>query len=365
MVKIYFPNQENGASIFVIFSVFIFIKGIIGISFSSFFLYNYGEFNLLILFIILYFFKSFTFLIYKCFSPSKKKKSSAEIKRIEKSELSHNLKYIFLTSIIEIFVNLFLFQKINSRTTYFCPFYNCDLKFFYFLLTFLITPRLLEYNFYKQHYICLTIIGISSLISYIFLYHIVTNYISTFILIKIPLLALSEFLICIKEVTEKYMIKYNQVNIYLILSIQGVIQLIISGFILVIIFIIKGDLSVYMEDLLKQFLKDYLVVGFVYLILLIYEIIRIYINKKYTSYHVIIGENIAALSLLSLICLIISNKLSFLILIFCIIVLLTTFIMCDFIILDFGEQKRRSNLKDNNKKQLIEKDDLKKELNAI
>ena len=366
MVKINCSNN-GGTTIFVLFSVFIFIKGIIGISFSAFYLRNFGELNLLILSMILYFFKSFTYIIYKCLSPSKKKKSAADIKRIEKSELSHNLKQILLTSIIEIFINLYLFQKINYNITFFCPLYICDLKFFYFLFTILITPRLLEYNFYKQHYISLIIIAICCFSSYFFLYHLVTTKFLTFFLIKIPLLALAEFLICIKEVTEKYMIKYNQVNIYLILSIQGFTQLILSGIILSIIFLIKGDLNIYIGELISHLLKNYLAFAFFYILLLIFEIIRIDINKNFTSYHSIFGENIASLSFVSLICLAISNVISIMILIFCIIALLATLIMCDYIILDFGEQKRKNNLKDNNKKKLLESDntELKNQLKEI
>jgi len=366
MVKIQCSNN-GGSAIFVLFSVFIFIKGIIGISFSAFYLRNFGELNLLILSMILYFFKSFTYIIYKCLSPSKKKKSAADIKRIEKSELSHNLKQILLTSIIEIFINLYLFQKINYNITFFCPLYICDLKFFYFLFTMLITPRILEYNFYKQHYISLIIIAICSISSYFFIYPLVTTKLLIFFLIKIPLLALTEFLLCIKEVTEKYMIKYNQVNIYLILSIQGFIQLIISAIILFITFLIKGDLNKYIGQLISNLLNDYFAFAFFFLLLLIFEIIRIYINNKFTSYHSIFGENIASLSFISLICLSISNAISIIILIFCIISLLATLIMCDYIILDFGEQKRKSNLKDNNKKKLLENDnsDLNTQLKEI
>ena len=353
MVKIQCSNN-GGSAIFVLFSVFIFIKGIIGISFSAFYLRNFGELNLLILSMILYFFKSFTYIIYKCLSPSKKKKSAADIKRIEKSELSHNLKQILLTSIIEIFINLYLFQKINYNITFFCPLYICDLKFFYFLFTMLITPRILEYNFYKQHYISLIIIAICSISSYFFIYPLVTTKLLIFFLIKIPLLALTEFLLCIKEVTEKYMIKYNQVNIYLILSIQGFSQLIISGIILFITFLIKGDLNEYIGELLSHLIDNYFGFAFFYLLLLIFEIIRIDINKNFTSYHSIFGENIASLSFVSLICLAISNVISIMILIFCIISILATLIMCDYIILDFGEQKRKSNLKENNKKKLLE-----------
>ena len=73
MVKIN-CSRNGGSAIFVVFSVFVFIKGIIGISFSAFFLRNFGQLNLLILSMILYFFKSFTYLIYKLLSPSKKRK---------------------------------------------------------------------------------------------------------------------------------------------------------------------------------------------------------------------------------------------------------------------------------------------------
>jgi hypothetical protein len=321
--------------------------------FHSVFKQEFEVHHLYIMYIINFGMKSLTYFIYKLQTNNLKKNSNSNYQILRKTRFVYNYKYILITAILEFVLKFFLFQYINRRPNIDCMMIKFDLKFFFFAAILVFGKNIIGYYFYKQHYIALIIIFFCSFFQYFSMFPASHDRFYKFILMRIPLMGIVEILIAIKELVGGFVLRENNVNLFLILSSQGIIELICGIFYYMYLMfsneIIKNTFLESIEKIFSQGFKLFLVI----FIMLFNDIFRIYVNKVFTAYHRGLCENFIIV-ILTFIFTRTHSSISFLLSTFMIILTFcATLIFCDIIEINFGEGKHKKNYENNKENNLL------------
>ena len=352
MAQIFFNFPKNFIYL-LLYTISLFFDGLVPMFFHSIFKDDFQIHHLYLIYIIHFGMKSLTYFIYRLQTNNLDKRSNSESHRLRKTKFLHNYKFITSTAIIEVCLKFFLFQYINRRPNIDCMMIKFDLKFFFFGAILVFGGNLVGYYFYKQHYIALLIILFCSLLQYVSVFRASHDRFYKFILMRIPLMGTAEILIAVKELIENYILRENNVNIFLILSSQGIIEiflgLIIFTYIIFTDTTINNSIIESFEKIISQGFKLILVI----FIMLLNDIFRININYVFTAYHRGLCENF----IIAILTFIFTRRHSsirfFLSSLMIIISFCATLIFCDIIEINFGEGKHKKNYENNKKKNIL------------
>ena len=272
-------------TLFVIISLFNFLFINICYFINIFFIINQkyiNEMKFLPILLNLFYFsqKSILFFVYLCRRESTKNKVGAEVKRIEKTYFYKNRYYIFIISLIDFIIYFLFFQilcKINNNFIFNNNNYFNDANFFYCLFIYFLSPKILKYRFYKQHKIGLVLLFIASIYYYFkkkFHYEII------FIIII-------QFLLSLKEIIEKYTMKKNKTDYFLIISFNGIINTLLGIILILCLYFYNNEFKIYLQNFKISNKSDniffILEIINIYLFIL-YEILRLKISNDSTPY---------------------------------------------------------------------------------
>ena len=220
--------------------------------------------------------KSLLYFIYLCRSESTKNKVGSEVKRIEKTYLYKNRYFIFIVSLIDFIIYFFFFQILSLIKNNFIfnnIIYFNDTNFFYCVFIYFLSPKILQYRFYKQHFFAMFLLFINS----IYYYLKKKYYYEIFFIIII------EFLLALKEIIEKYSMKKNKTDYFLIISFNGIINTILGIIYIISLYFFNNEFKVYLKNFTKFNFFFILEIINIYFFIS-YEILRLKISKDSTPY---------------------------------------------------------------------------------
>ena len=290
MAQIFFNFPKNLIYL-LLYSISLFFDGLVPMFFHSIFKDDFQIHHLYLIYIINFGMKSLTYFIYRLQTNYLNQKTNSESHRLRKTKFLYNYKHIVSTAILEICLKFFLFQYINRRYNIDCMMIKFDLKFFFFGAIIVFGGNLVGYHFYKQHYIALLIILFCSLLQYVSMFPASKDRFYKFILMRIPLMGTAEILIAVKELIENYILKENNVNLFLILSSQGIIEIILGSFIFIYLMFSDETITTSVLESIEKIFSQGFKLFLVIFIMLLNDIFRININYVFTAYHRGLCEN--------------------------------------------------------------------------
>ena len=332
----------------ILLGISFFFNGAISMYFNRIFRKRFILKHLYYAYILSFIWKSITYFIYRFQELRNKTIKKLSENAYKKTLFSANKKLITLTALIDFIIKFFLIQILNNRPNFDSPMLRYDIKFFFLFVIYKLSPQFNGYNFYYSHKISLFIIMILSVIQLISIFPFSRDTLSNYIFRKIPLLLVIEFLMAIKEMCENIMLRKNKVNPFLILSMQGVIELFLSLITFIMLYI-TGGLDDGRNRRFNRLMSDVVRFIIVFTVLVSYDIFKIIVNSKFTCYHWILSENFVGVILGIMFSYSHFGNFELLMLLRNIIAFLSFLVFCDFIILNFNEDNRRLNFGETHK----------------
>ena len=346
-MNIHFKIPQNSIYLFLL-SISYFFNGGISMFFHHIFRRNFKLEHLYYAYILSFLWKSLTYFIYRFQEIRNRTSKKLNQPTYKKTLFSANKKLIIFTALIDFTIKFCLIQLLNKRPNYDSPMLRFDIKFFFIYVIYKLTPKFNQYTFYQSHKIALFLIMSLSIIQLISIYPFSRETISSYVFIKIPLLAFCEFLMAIKEMCENIMLKKNKVNPFLILSMQGIIEIFLSIFTLFILYI-TGETQNKTNKRFNRLLSDIVRFVLTFTIMTSYDVFKIIVNGKFTCYHWVLSEKFVGLILGIIFSIYRFNSIQLLMTFRNLAIFLSFMMFCDFIILDFNEDNRRFNFGDTHK----------------
>ncbi len=341
-------NIPKSTIYLILLAISYFFNGAISMYFSHIFRRKFILKHLYYAYILSFIWKSITYFIYRFQEIRNNTKKKLSENAYKKTLFSANKKLITLTALIDFTIKFFLIQILNRRPNYDSPMLRFDIKFFFLFIVYKLSPQFNGYSFYQSHKISLFIIMILSIIQLISIFPFSRETLSNYIFRKIPLLFVCEFLMAIKEMCENIMLRKNKVNPFLILSMQGVIELFLSLITFIMLYI-TGGLEDGRNRRFSRLMSDVVRFVIIFTIMVSYDIFKIFVNLKFTCYHWILSEKFVGVILGIMFSYSHFRKFEMLMLLRNIVIFLSFIIFCDFIIINFNEENRRLNFGETHK----------------
>ena len=344
----------------ILLSISHFFNGGVSMFFHFIFRRNFKLQHLYYAYILSFIWKSLTYFIYRFQEIRNKKNKKKELteKAYKKSLFSSNKNTIFITAIIDFSIKFCLIQLLNNRPNIDSPLLKFDIKFFYILIIIILSPKINGYNFYISHKISLFILMILSIFQLIsFYYFSRESSIHSFILKKITLLFLCEFLLAIQDMLESKMLKKNKVNPFLILSMQGLTEIFLSILTLIVMYIINGIEGLSNRRFNRLFFD---IVRFImtFSVMTSYDIFKILVNNKITCYHWILSEKFIGVIFSILFSFHRFHRFEIYMILRSVFIFFIAIIFSDIIIINFNEENSKLNFEERNKEnKLIEENE--------
>ena len=341
-------NLPKSTIYLILLGISFFFNGYVSMYFNHIFRRKFILKHLYYAYILSFIWKSITYFIYRFQELRNKTSKKLSENAYKKTLFSANKKLITLTALIDFTIKFFLIQILNNRPNYDSPMLRYDVKFFFLFIVYKLSPQFNGYNFYYSHKISLFIILILSVIQLISIFPFSRDTLSNYLFKKIPLLFVCEFLMSIKEMCENIMLRKNKVNPFLILSMQGILELFFSLITFIMLYI-TGGLVDGRNRRFSRLMSDIVRFVVIFSIMVSYDIFKIIVNSKFTCYHWIVSENFVRVILGIMFSYRHFGRFEMIMLVRNIVIFLSFIVFCDLIILNFNEENRRLNFGETHK----------------